>query len=95
MQMRSVAVHEGFRAEESAVKSSGTMRKRQKADIQLQGDANETDQRRLLILEEVRCRLQEEDPQYKSGTAQGTRSQEIQRRQCVTRNPERTNVQRR
>jgi hypothetical protein len=36
---------------------------------------------------------QEDDPQYKSGTEQGTGSQEIRPGQCGTRNPERTDVQ--
>jgi hypothetical protein len=35
---------------------------------------------------------QEDDPQYESGTVQGTRSQEIRPGQCGIRNPERTDV---
>jgi hypothetical protein len=46
----------------------------------------------LWTTEGIGCSWQEDDPKYKSGTVQGTRSQEIQSGQCGTRNPERTDV---
>jgi hypothetical protein len=64
--------HQEAPTEEAAVKSSGTMKKRHSgpaSSCRATRRAKGTDLRRVWILEEVGCRLQERVPSFSSGTA--------------------------
>jgi hypothetical protein len=92
-EMESESEHQEVPQEVAAVKSLGTMKKQHLASsCRVLWEAKETDLRRLWILEEVCCHLQEDDLPCRSGMAKGTQLQGIQPGKCGARNPEKMDI---